>query len=97
MRVRRFAALINAALLIAACATTPLDETLYSDDDLAALVQDALRRDLDLIGTRILVGAVKGTITLDGLVETDKQRQRATYVAQGVKGVRSVINKISLR
>jgi len=96
MQSRIIPALLT-AMLFAGCASAPLDELPQSDDDLASLVQDALSRDLELIGTSIKVGAINGTVTLTGWVDLDKQRQRATFVAQGVKGVRSVINNIHLK
>lgn len=95
MQTRAVAALLT-AMLFAACASAPLDELPQSDDELVTLVQQALSRDLDLLGTRISVGAVHGTVTLEGWVDFDRQRQRATFIAQGVKGVRSVINNIQV-
>jgi len=96
MQTRAVAAFV-AAILLAACASAPLDELPQSDDNLVSLVEEALSRDLELFGTNIRVGAINGTVTLHGWVELDKQRQRATFVAQGVKGVRSVINNIQLK
>lgn len=96
MHTRVVAAVVT-AMLFAACASAPLDELPQSDDDLAALVEEALSRDVELIGAIIKVGAINGTVTLVGYVDVDRQRQRATFIAQGVKGVRSVINNIHLK
>jgi osmotically-inducible protein OsmY len=93
----RVAASILTAMVLAGCASAPLDELPQSDEDLAGLVQEALSRDPDLIGTTIKADAINGTVTLHGWVDFDRQRQRATFIAQGVKGVRSVINNIHLK
>lgn len=96
MQTRVVAAFLT-ALLFAACASAPLDELPQSDDDLVTRVEEALSRDVELIGAIIKVDAINGTVTLVGWVDFDRQRQRATFIAQGVKGVRSVINNIHLK
>lgn len=93
----RFVASVLTAIFFAACASAPLEELPQSDDQLLSLVEDAMSGEPELIGTTIKVGAMNGTVTLDGWVDFDKQRQRASRIAQGVKGVRSVVNNIHLK
>lgn len=81
-------------LLIGSCASVPPPELSISDEELVARVERALRGDLDLMPYDIGVGAVNGVVTLQGRVLVDQHRHRASIVAQGVKGVRGVINDI---
>lgn len=91
---RSLAASLLILLFIGSCASVPPPELSISDEELMARVERALRGDLDLMPYNIGVGAVNGVVTLHGRVLTDQHRQRATLVAQGVKGVRGVINDI---
>ncbi len=56
----------------------------------------ALYDEPSLTGKPILVGCVDGVITLSGEVDTDVERQLAARVAQGVEGVTSVNNNLSV-
>lgn len=94
MSSRALSASLLVVLLLCSCSSVPPPELSISDDELAARVARALRGDLDLMPYDLKVGAVNGSITLHGWVRMDQHRTRASIVAQGVKGVRSVINDI---
>lgn len=93
--MRRAMAVALMLVLAAACASTPLDQPV-PDDDLQSRVEYALSVEPRLVGTRVLVSALNGTIELSGYVQTEMQRAIAADVAHRVEGVRSVINNIHL-
>lgn len=91
---RSIAVSLLVGLLICSCASVPPPELAISDEELIARVERALRGDFDLMPYNIGVGAVNGVMTLHGRVLMEQHRLRASIVAQGVKGVRGVINDI---
>jgi hyperosmotically inducible periplasmic protein len=64
---------------------------------LAKKVHHALARTNGLEPGRIYVKAVNGDVTLTGSVESSDQINLATKAAQGVAGVNSVNNKMTVR
>lgn len=55
----------------------------------------ALQRDFDLFGG-IKVSTERGVVTLKGSVADDDQRRLAGLIAQGIEGVREVVNDLEL-
>ncbi len=60
-------------------------------------VQKLLAADPLLKGHDIKVNTFQGEVKLDGIVETEEQRQQATRLAWGVPSVRAVENNLLLR
>jgi osmotically-inducible protein OsmY len=55
----------------------------------------ALQKDFDLFGG-IEVSTARGVVTLKGSVTDDEQRRLAGLIAQGIEGVREVVNDLEL-
>ncbi|MBS0392711.1 MAG: BON domain-containing protein [Proteobacteria bacterium] len=81
------------------------DATRRAASDAAALVDDAaittkvkagLAQDMDLSALKIDVGTSAGVVTLSGPVKSEQARERAGQIAQGVSGVSSVVNKLTV-
>jgi osmotically-inducible protein OsmY len=60
-------------------------------------VRKALSRTKDLSANNITVRARSGAVTLEGTVPEQEQIDRATQAAQGVSGVTSVKNALTIR
>jgi hyperosmotically inducible protein len=68
-----------------------------SDDaHLGGEVNTALQNEKDLLkGGAVNIMAKDGVVTLTGTLPTDAQKKKCEEVAKGVKGVKSVVNKIT--
>jgi len=67
------------------------------DSALTAKVKTAMLADPSLKALQINVDTKDGTVTLKGGVESQAQKDRATDVAQGVSGVKSVDNNLTVK
>jgi len=67
------------------------------DADIAQSIRQALKLDNDVPEAEIRVDVSHGLATLEGIVETDLQKDAAAADARRVKGVRDVVNRIGLR
>jgi len=67
------------------------------DPELAREAVAALKRELPYSADRIKVVVVNATMTLEGEVEWNYQKQRAEEIVRRVKGVRGVINTIRVK
>lgn len=82
------------------CASTSTSESTgeYVDDATittkvkAAFVKDEIVKAFD-----VSVETFKGTVQLSGFVDTAEEKSRAAQIARGVKGVRDVDNKITVK
>lgn len=81
------------------------DATRRAASDAVALVDDAtittkvkagLAQDMDLGSLKIDVATSAGVVTLSGPVKSEQARERAGQIAQGVSGVSSVVNKLTV-
>ena len=68
-----------------------------SDEELLESVHHALVLDPAANSYQIQIGAHRGIVTLQGAVDSFAQRQLADVVASGVRGVREVENRITIR
>ncbi|HEY1242066.1 MAG TPA: BON domain-containing protein [Bryobacteraceae bacterium] len=68
-----------------------------SDDMIYNNVRIKLASDAVVKGGALEVEVKDGVVTLGGSVEESKQKDRATKLTKGVKGVKQVINNITLR
>lgn len=68
-------------------------------DDVAitAQVSAGLAQDPALSALKIDVDTRSGTVTLNGPAPTQEAKDRATAIAQGVKGVNSVVNHLTVK
>jgi hyperosmotically inducible protein len=71
--------------------------TVMSDQMLEAKVNAALMGDQGTDAGDIDVEVREGVVLLSGFVGSDVEKQRATEVASGVKGVKSVNNSLDLK
>ena len=81
----------------AASAKANQKSTRKADRKLSSDVRRALSKTKEITVTNIFVRARGGAITLTGSVPDNAQIDRATQVANGVPGVTSVTNKLSLQ
>jgi osmotically-inducible protein OsmY len=78
-------------------ATICLAKDVVSDDMIYNNVIIKLASDAVVKGGALKVNVTNGVVTIDGSVELEKQKDRATKLAKGVKGVKQVINNITIR
>lgn len=87
------AAILTAALLVGACATTdPWHDARIESEVKARLVAE---KDVDL--TRLGVVSRRSVVYLTGDVGTEEERARAQAVASTVNGVQGVVNAVDVR
>lgn len=67
------------------------------DDRIYDEVRIKLVRDSEVKGGAFTVEVKDGVVTIKGVVEKEKARQKAEKLAKKVKGVKSVINKLEVR
>ncbi len=88
------------AVMNTGCAGTPTRQSTgeYFDDAgittkvKAAFVKDPMVKALD-----VGVDTFKGTVQLNGFVDTQEQKTRAEQIAAGIAGVQSVRNNITVK
>lgn len=84
----------------AGCAGGPFRRSTgeYVDDgSITAKVKTELLRDQTVSGFDVGVDTFKGTVQLNGWVDTPEQKTRAEQIARGVPGVVNVANKLTVR
>jgi hyperosmotically inducible protein len=69
-----------------------------SADDavIAATIKAALLDNRNTSGTRINVDSLQGTVQLSGFARSEAEKAAATKVAEGVEGVKKVINSVAV-
>lgn len=60
-------------------------------------VRIKLSADAEVKGGGLKVEVVQGVVTITGFADTQRQIDKATKIAKKVKGVKQVINKMSLK
>ncbi len=97
---RSYALLVSLflALSLIGCASDgrPVGQRV-DDQAIETKVKTALLAAKDVSGTAIQVEVLRGEVQLSGFVKSKTEMQRAIDVARGVDGVRSVVNKMSIR
>ncbi|MGA1796673.1 MAG: BON domain-containing protein [bacterium] len=78
-------------------AVTPAKVPEITDIDIAYAVKAELLADEAVSAHLIDVQAKKGVVTLSGSVDNLVSKERATIIAESIKGVRSVVNLIEVR
>jgi osmotically-inducible protein OsmY len=80
-----------AAILAPAVAADPV-----TDDQLFDQVRIRIANDREVGGGNIQVKVDKGVVELTGKVKTAKQKERAEKTARKVKGVKNVVNRLTV-
>ena len=80
--------------LIFTMAMVAADDKAVSDNVLYDQVRMKLVSDLTVKGGSLGVVVEQGVVTMTGKVKTEKAKEKATKLAKGVKGVKSVVNKL---
>jgi hyperosmotically inducible periplasmic protein len=86
-----------ASLLLFTFTAVCLAKDAVSDDMIYNNVRIKLASDAVVKGGALDVDVKQGVVTLSGSVEMPKQRDRAAKLAKGIKGVKQVINNITIR
>ena len=94
MKVRLFAVLM--ALLLVAGVCLGADKPV-TDDSISDYVRLKLAGDPDVKGGALAVDVKNGVVTIGGIVETQRQKDKASKLARKVKGVKQVVNNITLK
>ena len=68
-----------------------------SDAALSDTVLIRLSADREINGGALKVDVKDGVATITGVLETQRQKEKATKVAKKVKGVKQVVNNITLK
>ena len=88
-----FAALL--ALCLLASLVLAADKSV-SDDTLYDQVRIKLAGDAEVKGGALKVDVKQGVVTLEGAVETQRQKDKAARLAKKVKGVKQVVNNLQV-
>jgi len=88
------AALMTVLLLAAVCLAA--DKTI-SDDMIYDNVRIKLASDAVVKGGALTVDVKQGVVTLGGMVENSRQKDRAAKLAKSIKGVKQVVNNLNLK
>lgn len=85
------------ALLLAAGLALAADKKPLTDDMISDYVRLRLAGDPDVKGGALAATSKDGVVTLTGTVETESQKNKATKLAKKVKGVKQVVNNLTLK
>src|SRR5580700_2245296 len=94
MTSKIIAAFMTVLLLATVCLAA---DKIVSDDMIYDNVRIKLASDQIVKGGALNVDVKDGVVTLGGLVENSRQKDRAGKLAKSVKGVKSVINNLNLK
>ena len=78
-------------------ASVSLAKDTVSDDMIYNNVRIKLAGDQVVKGGALMVDVKDGVVILSGSVEQENQKNRATKLARGIKGVKQVVNNITVR
>ena len=88
------AAFLTVLLLAAICLAA---DKVISDDMIYDNVRIKLASDTIVKGGALNVDVKQGVVTLGGMVENTRQKDRAAKLTKSVKGVKQVINNLNLK
>jgi osmotically-inducible protein OsmY len=94
------ALLVAAPALIVGCAGDRYNKStgeVIDDAAITSKVKTAMLADPDVKGLAVKVQTYKGEVQLSGFVNTQAQKDRATEIARGVKGVTWVKNDVVVK
>jgi hyperosmotically inducible periplasmic protein len=90
-------ALVSLLLLFTLVSVCLAKEKIITDDSINDAVRIKLANDQVVKGGALRVDVKQGVVTISGAVDKMEQKTHATKVAKKVKGVKSVVNNITLR
>jgi osmotically-inducible protein OsmY len=96
MTIRILASFLALCLLAGFCLGAD-KAAVVTDDTITDQVRIKLAGDAVVKGGALTVDCKNGVVTLGGIVDADKQKNRATKLAKKVKGVKQVVNNITLK
>jgi hyperosmotically inducible protein len=67
---------------------------IVDDASITMKIKMALAKEPDLRSLQINVDTSSGIVTLNGTVDSQQSRDKAAAIAQGVEGVKSVVNRL---
>lgn len=94
MITKFFASLAIAVLLACVCLAAAKPVT---DDGISDQVRIKLASDPIVKGGALTVDCKQGVVTITGDVATQKQKDKATVLAKKIKGVKQVVNNITIQ
>ena len=94
MIVRIVAAFLAVMLVASVCLAADKPVT---DDSISDFVRLKLAGDPEVKGGALQVDVKNGVVTIGGVVETQRQRDKAAKLAKKIKGVKQVVNNITLK
>jgi len=83
-------------LMLAASVALAADKA-SSDDAINDNVRIKLSADPEVKGGGLKVDVKQGVVTITGVVDTERQHDKATKIAKKVKGVKQVVNNITVK
>ena len=92
--MRWFVAVLS-CILLSLLAVPAMAET-DTDGEIRDTLMIKLAGDRDVRGTQIEVAVEEGVVTLSGEVFSDKAKKRAEKMAKKHKGVKQVVNKLTV-
>ena len=72
-------------------------ERAIDDSVITTKAKSALLADTTVKGTDINVETNRGVVSLSGMVDNERQRDRAASIVRGIDGVKSVENKMKVK
>ena len=93
MKSKTCAFLLAVLMLASVC----IAKDAISDDMIYNNVRIKLASDAVVKGGALEVDVKDGVVTIGGSVEMEKQKDRAAKLAKGIKGVKQVVNNITIR
>lgn len=93
---QRVAMLVLAAVVFLGTLSSPLEARKIEDEDITLAVERKLFSNPSVPSHYIDVNTDEGIVTLLGPVDNTLARGRATEIAETIKGVRSVVNTITV-
>jgi hyperosmotically inducible protein len=94
MILRIFAVLVAALFLASVCLAA---DKQVSDDAITDYVRLKLASDPDVKGGALQVDVKNGVVTLSGTVDNQRLKDKSTRLAKKVKGVKQVVNNITIK
>ena len=94
MKTRALISFLLCLLLVGAAVAA--DKARVSDDAIYDNVRRRLASDQIVKGGALKVDVKDGVVTLNGMVEQEKQKERAAKLAKKIAGVKSVNNELQI-
>ena len=101
--IRGLAALLSATAALAlysGCAGSPTRKStgeFFDDAGLTAKVKTAFAKDPGVKAIDVKVDTFKGTVQLNGFVDTAEEKARAEQIARSIQGVANVQNNLTIK